>query len=260
MSYLTADAVLLDLDGTLYYRERSIPGAVETVRRLRAAGLTLRFLTNTDSTPAEAILDELVRYGFNIRNDELFTPVVAVRRLLQAHPCPRVYPVVSDALRPLFAPFTTGERWSHVVVGDCRDVLDYALLDGAFRALRQGAELVALQRGRFFARGDGDHLDTGAVVAALEYAAGVTAHVLGKPSVDFFKLAAESAAVNIRECVVVGDDPATDIAGGRIAGALTVQVRTGKYQPPEQGTATAPADHVIDSVAALPALVMNATA
>jgi ribonucleotide monophosphatase NagD (HAD superfamily) len=56
--------------------------------------------------------------------------------------------------------------------------------------------------------------------------------VLGKPSTDFFALAAGSLGVSIQECVVVGDDATTDIAGGREAGARTVQVRTGKYAVP----------------------------
>jgi hypothetical protein len=37
--------VLLDLDGTLYQAGTPVPGAVEAVKRLRAAGHTLRFFT-----------------------------------------------------------------------------------------------------------------------------------------------------------------------------------------------------------------------
>ena len=35
------DAVLLDLDGTIYHEEHALPGAVELIRRFsRAVGLT----------------------------------------------------------------------------------------------------------------------------------------------------------------------------------------------------------------------------
>lgn len=145
--------------------------------------------------------------------------------------------------------------YTHVLIGDCRDVLDYPALDGAFRAVREGAELLALQRGRYFKRADGDHLDTGAVVAAVEYAAGTTARVLGKPAVDFFALAVRSLGVSAEECLVVGDDASTDVAGGNAAGLRTVQVRTGKYADQHAEGLTGSATHTCDSIAELPDLI-----
>jgi len=93
------------------------------------------------------------------------------------------------------------------------------------------------------------------IPAALEYAAGVSARVLGKPSADFFELAAGSAGVDIGECLVVGDDATTDIAGGHGCGARTVQVRTGKYADQVAEGLVDQADAVLDSVADLPRLL-----
>jgi ribonucleotide monophosphatase NagD (HAD superfamily) len=72
---------------------------------------------------------------------------------------------------------------THVIIGDCHEILTFDLLDAAFRAVRAGAELIAPQHGRYTRNADGDHLDTGAVVAAVEYAAEVEARLLGKPGV-----------------------------------------------------------------------------
>jgi HAD superfamily hydrolase (TIGR01458 family) len=244
-------AVLLDLEGTLFAHERVLPGAVDAVTALRDKEIGIRFLTNIDSRPPAAIIEQLAGYGLRLSVDELFTPVTAARLLFGELPSARVLGMLSTALRDEFAGLDATPPYTHVLIGDCRDVLDYPLLDKAFRAIRAGAELVALQRGRYFRRDDGDHVDTGAVVAGLEYAAGVTARVLGKPSVDFFALAAKSLGAAIADCYVVGDDATTDIAGGRAAGAHTVQVRTGKYadQPGD-------ADFTIDSVADLPGLLL----
>lgn len=252
-------AVLLDLEGTLYANGEVIPGAVAALAELREQQVALRFLTNTDSEPTERILARLAGYGLPIRQEELFTPVVAAESLVAATPGARVYAVVSQALRETL-PFLVDEPpYTHVLVGDCRDTLSYPLLDGAFRALRSGAALLALQRGRYFKRADGDHLDTGAVVAGLEYAAGVQARVLGKPSTDFFALAAEGLGVDITECVVVGDDATTDIAGGNAAGARTVQVRTGKYADQRADGLVGQSDHTIDSITGLPRLLRELT-
>lgn len=247
--------VLLDLEGTLYANRKALPGAADAVVELRGLGLGLRFLTNTDSKTTDQILDDLAGYGLVIGREELFSPVVAAQHLFAGMPGAHPYLLVSQAIAALFGTEALNGDHTHVLVGDCRDTLDYTALDGAFRALRGGAELVALQRGRYFKRADGDHLDTGAVVAPLEYAAGCTARVLGKPATDFFELAAGSLGVPVTAYVVVGDDAATDIAGGRRAGLRTVQVRTGKYADQQAEGLTGQADHTIDSVTELPALL-----
>ncbi len=143
--------VLLDLDGTLYAAGQAIPGAIEAVGQLRDAGLTLRFLTNTDSRTPDQVREEVRGYGLEIQAEELFTPVTAATQVLASIPRAYALAMVSAALGETFAPFDAGNApYSHVVIGDCRDRLDYALLDAAFRAARQGAELLARQRGRYF--------------------------------------------------------------------------------------------------------------
>jgi HAD superfamily hydrolase (TIGR01458 family) len=247
-------AVLLDVEGTLYANGSALPGAADAVVALREHGFALRFLTNIDSRPPVELAAELsTMLALEVSAAELFTPLSAAGALLDGAPAARVYPLVSAGLRPHVPCLADEPPYSHVLLGDCRDVLDYPRLDAAFRAVRAGAELLALQRGRYFKRADGDHVDTGAVVAGLEYATGVAARVLGKPSVDFFALAAASVGVPLAEAVVVGDDATTDIAGGRAAGASTVQVRTGKYADQEAQRLTGQADLTLDSVADLPA-------
>jgi HAD superfamily hydrolase (TIGR01458 family) len=248
--------VLLDLDGTLYASGQAIPGAAEAIGSLRKADLRLRFFTNTDSKTVDQVLAGLDSYRLGVAGEELFTPVVAATQYLAASAGAKVLALVSSALSETFERFAAGDgAHTHVLVGDCRDRLDYRALDAAFRAVRSGAELLAMQRGRYFKAADGDHLDTGAIVAALEYATGRTARVLGKPSPDFLALAAASAGAAADEVVVVGDDATTDIAMARAAGALAIQVRTGKFSDQAGEGLTSHADYVLDSVADLPELL-----
>lgn len=251
--------ILCDLDGTMYSAGVTVDGAIEAVGELRELGCVIRFFTNTDSKSEAQLLAALAARGIEVRSGELFTPVTAARRMLDAAGAVNVLPVVSSILRETFAPFVrpAGGPVTHVVVADTSDTLSYPLLDEAFRALRAGARLVALQRGRYFKRSDGDHIDTGAIVAALEYASGSTALVLGKPSPEFLRLAAQSAGAEPHAVWIVGDDATTDIAMGNAAGATTVQVRTGKYPDQAVERETNRAVHEIDSVAFLPALVAN---
>lgn len=263
-------ATLLDVDGTLTFRGAPIPGAGDTVATLRAQGMRLRVLTNIDSRTPEQVRRDLARLGIPVAPGEVFTPLTALRRFMAERPTARFHLLLSrDFVREVgreggTSPGAAAEQAAvagaatpgapdYVVVGDFRDDFTYQRLNAAFRSLQAGAQLVALQMGRFFLREDGAYLDTGAVVRALEYAAGVTAQVLGKPDPEFLRLALADAGCLAEEAVVVGDDPTTDLAGAAAVGALGVMVRTGKFAAADLALSPHTPAAVIDSVADLPA-------
>lgn len=252
------ETVLLDLDGTLYEGSRVVPGAPEAVGRLREQGLTVRFCTNTDSVAPAELAERLAGRGFEVGADELVTPVQVAARLLAAAPEARVLAVAADGVRALLGDLLAGpgDPATHVLVADPSYGAAYADLDAAFQALRGGAELLATQVNRIAMRDDGEHLDTGGWVRLLEYATGQTARVLGKPSPDFFTAPLDALGRGPGTALVVGDDLAADIAGGRAVGAATVLVRTGKGDRPQPGAGAEP-DALVDSVADLPGLLQG---
>jgi len=252
--------VLCDVDGTLYERGKLVPRADSAVASLRSVA-TIRFMTNTDSVPTLAVARRLADLGLGrVEQAEVFTPVVAAAlrltgldgALLMVNQ--HVATELGTAVRAVSA---RGDHASAVVVGDVTELLDYELLDHAFDAIRHGADLLALQRGRYFRAADGDHIDTGAVVAALEFACGVTAQVLGKPSVDFAEHAIASAGGRDRfqRILVVGDDRLSDIRMAADAGLESVQVRTGKAHDQDGDPVLPQADHVIDTISDLADLI-----
>jgi ribonucleotide monophosphatase NagD (HAD superfamily) len=87
-------------------------------------------------------------------------------------------------------------------------------------------------------------------VAALEFASGKNASVVGKPEQEFFRIALEDLGLRADEVAMVGDDVEADVVGAKRAGLVGIQVRTGKWQA-DAGEA----DLVIDSVANLPGVV-----
>jgi ribonucleotide monophosphatase NagD (HAD superfamily) len=94
-------------------------------------------------------------------------------------------------------------------------------------------------------------LDAGAFVRALEYAAGTTAVVLGKPDREFYGLAVRMLGVAASEAVMVGDDVWADVQGAQHAGLAGVLVRTGKFRDADLHGDVVP-QVVLDSVADLP--------
>ena len=231
-----------------------IDGAADAVQRLRDLGIAVRFTSNTDSVTPATLVRRLAGMGVAAALDEVLTPVVLARALLDEQDG-RALVIASPDVRSVLEGriASAGERVTHVIVADPSYGADYTQLDAAFRAIRDGAQLVATQLGRWVQRDTGVHLDTGGWVRMLEYAAEVDALVLGKPSPDFFRLATDSAGVGVADTLVVGDDRASDIAGGRAAGCRTALVRTGKgmvSRGPEP-------DWIIASIADVPDGIVN---
>jgi len=73
----------------------------------------------------------------------------------------------------------------------------------------------------------GPEPEAGPIVAFLEAASGKTATVLGKPHPFLFELAIKQLGVPRESVIMVGDTPATDIAGAREAGLRSILVASG---------------------------------
>jgi len=248
-------AVLLDLDGTLFEDRRPLPGALATVQRLRASGCAVRFVTNTTERSHREVLEDLCRMGFTEDAEELYTAPVVAAKWLRREGIDRVVLLVPPATREDFASLAVDEEHPEAVVaGDLGEAWDFALLNRAFRWLRGGARLVALQKNRYWQREGELVLDAGPFIAALEFAAGVEAVVVGKPSAAFFAVAVDGLGVAAGSVAMVGDDVQNDVGGAQRAGLRGVLVRTGKYRPGDEQGAIVP-DFIVDSVADLPDVI-----
>jgi len=240
--------VMLDLDGTLYVEGEPVIGAREAVEGLRASGLGLRYVTNTTRMPRRTVVERMRTLGFVAEEGEVLTPAWAASRLIGGRSC---FALVDKSLHEdLGGARLTEDSPEVVLVGDLGEGFTYARLDAAFRCLMEGAELVALQKNRCWQNKGGLSLDAGPFVAALEYASGKSAVVVGKPEESFFRVALEDMGLEAYEVAMVGDDAEADVVGAKKAGLRGIQVRTGKWRP---GGDVVGADLVLDSVAALPA-------
>ncbi len=250
--------VLLDLDGTLYQQGRAIAGGPETVAALRQAGLRVGFVTNTTSRPRRVIHERLTSYGFAIAPTEISSALLAGAAWLRGSGVTRAAAYVPEAAREDLAGVTiTDERPEAVVVGDLDSGWDFAHLNGAFLQLMQGAQLIALSRDRYWLSEQGLRLDSGTIVAALEYATGANSVLCGKPSATFFDaaVAALGGGLAPEDVLMVGDDLWGDIQGAQRLGFKTCLVRTGKFRADALRASGVTPDHVVDSVADVTALL-----
>jgi HAD superfamily hydrolase (TIGR01458 family) len=249
-------AILLDVDGVLHVSGAPISGAVDAVRRLRAAGHRIRFVTNSTTMSRAQLGKQLRDVGFAIEDSELQTTggvassVLSGKRVLAL-----TMPGIIDDLEGLLL---IGMNADAVLVGGADEgdetgrVFSYLNLNRAFLELQAGAELYCLHKNRWWQTAEGPRLDSGAFVAGLEYAADDEAIVLGKPSPSYFEAALEALDADPELTWMVGDDLEGDVVGAHRHGIRTVLVRTGKFRPDELEDAAVLPDAIVSSIAQLP--------
>jgi HAD superfamily hydrolase (TIGR01458 family) len=252
------EGLLLDLSGVIYVQDEAVPGAAEALAELRSRGLPIRLVTNTTMRPRSSILERLERLGIEADPAELITPAtLAARRCAEAG-YESVSLVVLDELREDLGELPEREgKVDAVIVGDLGDRWDYEILNGAFGQLMDGAQLIALQKNRYWETSDGLSLDAGPFVAALEYAIGREAEVMGKPSKVFFELALEELGVDAERAAMVGDDVEADIGGAMDAGLAGILVRTGKYREDQVRASGVEPTATVDTITEVPQLLSS---
>jgi HAD superfamily hydrolase (TIGR01458 family) len=252
------EGLLLDLSGVVYVQDEAVPGASEALERLRSAGIAIRLVTNTTMRPRRSILERLERLGIQADQSELLTPATLAGNRCRDAGYGSVALVVLDDLREDLEGVPEGNgKVDAVIVGDLGESWDYEILNRAFRQLMEGAELIALQKNRYWEKAEGLSLDAGPFVAALEYATGREADVVGKPSESFFQLALGDLGVAAERAAMVGDDVEADVGGAMDSGLAGILVRTGKYREELVRETGIEPTATVDSIADVPDLIVS---
>jgi HAD superfamily hydrolase (TIGR01458 family) len=254
-------SILLDIDGVLHVSGQPIPGAADAVAVLRRAGHALRFVTNNSTVPRARLAEELRAMGFELDNDELQTTPGAASRELQGK---RVLALVMAGIVPdLDGLELVGDHADAVLVGGCDETLEpnqvfsYMNMGRAFSEIEMGAAFYCLHKNKWWQTSRGPMLDGGAFVAGLEYATGVEATVLGKPSPSYFAAALDALDAEPERTWLVTDDIEADIRGARLFGMRTALVRTGKFRPEALESSASAPDIVASSLAQFPELLQQ---
>ena len=251
--------LLVDLDGVIYIEDQTIPGAVEVVNWLRQQGYPVRYLTNTTMRSRKSLVEKLSRFGIQAAPQEMFSTTGVAAKWLAAKGISRVQLLLTEDAQEDFTGFViTNDQPEVVVVGDLGAAITFDILNRAFLAVKAGAQLVALQKGRYWQTRDGLAMDAGAFVAALEYATETEAELIGKPNQAYFKMALADIGLDASQVVMIGDSIDADIGGAQAVGMQTILVRTGHYTYSAQKLLPVQPDWTIDSIADLPRLLEDA--
>ena len=272
--------LLLDLDGVIVLKGEAIPGAAAAVDELNRRGIPFRIVTNTSLVSRASLARFGVSIGVPVPADRILSGLSISAAYTARHfPGRPLYVLASDDARTEFAgqhlltddeARDPGASAAAVVVGDSPEIVSHPTLNQAFRLIRGGAELIGMHKNRWWLTPDGPTIDSGAIVAGLEYATGVRARIVGKPAREFFAVAAAEVQADLAArdggrraprsaLAMVGDDIQTDVQAAQRAGLRGVFVLTGKHdladiEAATRGGKSAPdliAESLLDVVAAL---------
>jgi glycerol-1-phosphatase len=225
------DALLVDLDGTVYRGPDAIPGAVESLEAVRASA-TVSYVTNNASRGPDEVADHLRHLGLTLDPHDVVTSAQAGAAVLaeQVAPGSRVLVVGSESLAEEIRlvglePVRAEDDAPVAVVQGHSPDTGWRILAEATLALNRGATWVACNVDVTLPNERGLLPGNGAMVAALRAASGREPTVAGKPAAPLLQQAIERAGA--RRPLVVGDRLDTDIAGGHAVGADSLLVLTG---------------------------------
>ncbi|MCP1386990.1 HAD-IIA family hydrolase [Corynebacterium sp. TA-R-1] len=227
------DAVLFDLDGTVWAGGTALPHAVDAIDALQVPAM---YITNNASRSAESVAEMLRAIGLDARPEHVLTSAHAAVWLAAKHlePGDNVFVLGTQSFRELVT--DAGYRIVDSADEDPKVVLHGLNPDTGWRDLSEAA--LAIQRGAAYLA---SNLDTslpsergflvgnGSMVAAVSSATGVVPQSAGKPQPAMFLQAAQS--VEAQRPLAVGDRLDTDIAGAVAAGVPALHVLTGVSGP-----------------------------
>jgi HAD superfamily hydrolase (TIGR01450 family) len=260
-------AFVLDADGVLMYRGEPIAGAPEAILELRRRGIPYRVVTNFSSAHRSTLAAAFGKAaGIPVSETEIITAASAAAAYTadRFQGQPLLLLAAADARRewagqqlvdPAEADAATiadpSRHVAAIVIGDGGDELSFRNLDIAYRQLRAGAAFLAMHRNPWWVTPKGYTLDSGSLIAGLEFALGRRATICGKPSPVVFRQAVAELRADLRDrheqrggprlraedVAMVGDDPKADIAAALRAGLRAILVLSGKVDAAQAAAA-----------------------
>jgi NagD protein len=231
---------VFDMDGTLVLGDRHnhglrpLPGAVEITTWAAGRGLPFVVFTNgTTRTPAR-LAGKMREIGFGLPDEAMMTPASSAVRVLGRQGHRRVMVLGGPGLTEPLA-----EAGFEVVPPEAGTAADAVLagwfpeftmpaLEAACHAVWGGAELYSCSQTPFFAVDGGRALGTSrAISAMITSLTGCGLRVVGKPSLDALRSAADRLGARPTELAVVGDDPELEVPMAHRGRALAIAVGTG---------------------------------
>jgi 4-nitrophenyl phosphatase len=218
----SASLWIVDLDGVVWLSGEPIGDVSGAVAALRAHGARVVFATNNSAPTSAELLARLDHLGVTSSAEDLVSSAGAAASLLDSGQSVRVLAEagVLEALDRRGVKAVEGDGAQAAVVGWSRS-FDFDSLAATASAARGSGRLIGTNEDPVHPTPAGLVPGSGALLAAVATASGVTPQIAGKPHEPMAALmrSAFGFASGDRAVVMIGDQPGTD---GRLAERLGI--------------------------------------
>ncbi len=227
--------LLIDFDGVLKIGDRPAVGIQLFLDFIEKNGIPACVLSNSTLRTGQSIIKFFNSNGVKFNLPAMSAVDATLNFVKNNYRSVSVY--ASEEIREIFSELITDKNTEAIIVGDLGKNWTYDILNEIFRKVYQGADLVAMQKNKFW-KPDGNNLfmDAGAFIASIEYATGKTAKLIGKPSPFFSHSALKILGFQQKsEFIMIGDDIEADISAAQNIGGKGILIYSGKTKFPLTG-------------------------
>lgn len=244
------DGFIFDLDGTIYRGSHLIPNADVTINSLKNLKKKIIFISNKTTGTVKDYFNFLKAEGLRISEDQIINSTVVIKKYLNENfkGC-RFFAIGEkifiDEIEQAGLKFSSNPDEVEILIVTLDRTLNYDKLEVAARSLENGAKFFAANIDDTCPVDDGEVLDAGSTISALEKRTHrkLEKH-FGKPSEFMFTEIKNRLQTNPSKILLIGDRLETDIAMGNKYGIDTALVSTGVKYFKENSNGIAPTYYI----------------
>ena len=250
------NSFIFDLDGTIYRGNNIIPGADKAINTLKKSGKKIVFISNKTTGSVKDYFEFLTAKGLEIDLDEIVNSTVVLSKYLNKNHHGEKFFAVGEKTfidEVIFSGLVYSENPEEIdiLLVTLDRTLNYDKLEIAARALEKGARFFAANIDDTCPVDNGEVLDAGATISALEKRTHrkLEKH-FGKPSEFMMNEIKEKLGNDLSKTLLIGDRLETDIKMGNSFDLDTALVLTGVKNFPNGNQDIKPT-YFLDSVSDL---------
>lgn len=233
MLFTKYNSFIFDLDGTIYRGEHLIENADITINTIKQSGKRIIFVSNKTTETIEDYFRLLTAFGLQITEDEIINSTLVLKKYLSNNFRDKEFFAIGEQ-KFVNEIVNSGLNYSanpdkiKLVLVTLDRTFNYEKLEIAARAIENGAAFFAANIDDTCPVDNGEVLDAGATISALEKRTHRKLEMhFGKPSEYMVNEIKSRFNDDLSKTLLIGDRVETDIKMGISMGIDTALVKTG---------------------------------
>ncbi len=221
--------VMFDLDGTVYYGDKIIPGANDVIRKFREIGKKVYFTTNNSTKTRHQIYERLVNMGVDVEEEEVLTSGYLAAQYAKKNEFKNICVLGSEnlitELEQQGVCVHQQEDAENLLIGYHPDI-NYDDMTLAVRVALHADNIIACNRERTYPGKDAKLFPgCGAMTSVVEWCANRPCDIIiGKPNTMMITYLCHQNKIDSSEILMIGDTYESDIVMANEAGSESILV------------------------------------